>query len=361
MKKIAIALVPLTVVTALIAVGWWIIAATRPGSTTSSKKEPLDVVLLGDSYASGNGAGEYTDTDCWRSPFNYGALVATALNARFTDASCSSAVLDSITSAPQKLGNFTHETRTFTITEANDPWKEWQERARSEGVCATKSANLDISMSLSAQSNHGNDYTATAWCSATNKTQVSAVTKTTDVVLVSIGGNDAGFAAIAAGCLTARSARACNVALSHAENYVSGEFRSELTRTLTGISEASGSNTQVFLVGYPTLLGNDHFTLGGTIAPKVDVSKRLTALQNAADQAGEAAAASAGANVHFVSTRSALAKHSFDPEAPEDSWIIGPFGTWNVREYFHPTREGWAAIASVVEKQVRETLQLPAK
>ncbi|ANZ41895.1 hypothetical protein BBK82_44145 [Lentzea guizhouensis] len=59
----------------------------------------LDVVALGDSYASGTGAGAYHDGtagNCWRSANSYGELVAARLRsqhrlASFTNATCSGA------------------------------------------------------------------------------------------------------------------------------------------------------------------------------------------------------------------------------------------------------------------------------
>ncbi|MFC5280686.1 SGNH/GDSL hydrolase family protein [Arcanobacterium canis] len=360
MKKIVATISIFLLVIALVSAGWWLVSSRgidhEPTSQTHQTRVPLNIVLLGDSYASGNGAGDYSDENCWRSPHNYGTLVVHALNAKFTDASCSSAKMANLTSQEQKFRNFSHATATYRISEAKDQWAQWLKIAKSHGICASEQANITVDITLSAQSQKDDKYTATAWCSGTNQPQLNAITDRTDVVLVSIGGNDAGFAQIAGACLTARSARLCDAALTRAQDYVSNSMHEALTKTLASISDRTSGKANIFIVGYPTLLADTHYTIGGKFSQRVNVGQRLTHLQDSADEAAKRAASEAGANVHFVSTRHALGEHSFDPESSENSWIIAPFDTWNIREYFHPNRAGWKAIADVVEDAVRSKL-----
>lgn len=357
MKKIAATITIALLVIALVSAGWWLVSNQGINHGSSSQtRDPINIVLLGDSYASGNGAGDYSDENCWRSPHNYGTLVAHALYAKFTDASCSSAKMANVTSHKQKFRNFSHATATYRISETKDPWTHWLKIAKSHDICDSKQANITVDITLSAQSRKGDEYTATAWCSATNQPQRNAVTDHTDVVLISIGGNDAGFAQIAGACLTARSARLCDAALARAQDYVSHSLHDALTKVLTSISDRASGKADIFIVGYPTLLADTHYAIGGKLSPRVDVGQRLTQLQDCADETAKRAASEAGANVHFVSTRHALGEHSFDPESSKNSWIIAPFDTWNIREYFHPNRAGWKAIADVVEDAVRSEL-----
>jgi lysophospholipase L1-like esterase len=74
-----------------------LIIAAAP--TAAASTGPLHVVALGDSYASGTGAGDYeagTEGNCWRSANSYPEQVVARLRARgvsvqFTDVSCSGA------------------------------------------------------------------------------------------------------------------------------------------------------------------------------------------------------------------------------------------------------------------------------
>ena len=50
-------------------------ATVGAGPSTAAPSAPVEsrqhFVQLGDSYSAGNGAGEYSDTTCYRSPLNY--------------------------------------------------------------------------------------------------------------------------------------------------------------------------------------------------------------------------------------------------------------------------------------------------
>ena len=59
----------------------------------------LDVVLLGDSYASGNGGGSYSGGDCHRSANCWGKQAADLLNAAsFNNVACSGAEISALSS-----------------------------------------------------------------------------------------------------------------------------------------------------------------------------------------------------------------------------------------------------------------------
>ena len=86
-------------------------AAVTPGSGTTSiassapggRSGVRTVVVLGDSYSAGNGAGGSTGA-CYRSPRSAVRLYAAAVGARVVDASCSGAVVTDLVS-PDRSGN----------------------------------------------------------------------------------------------------------------------------------------------------------------------------------------------------------------------------------------------------------------
>jgi lysophospholipase L1-like esterase len=87
------------VVVSAVAVG--VVLVARGGAREPSGPPPqvLDrVVLLGDSYSAGNGAGGYVDR-CFRTPRSAGRLYAAAVRARVVDVSCSGAVTADLTTA----------------------------------------------------------------------------------------------------------------------------------------------------------------------------------------------------------------------------------------------------------------------
>ncbi|RTE49387.1 hypothetical protein DDD64_05480 [Actinotignum sanguinis] len=62
------------------------------GGPPSPTPRPITaIVQLGDSFSSGNGAGNYEEDTCRRSPDNYSAPLARELGASYTNASCSGA------------------------------------------------------------------------------------------------------------------------------------------------------------------------------------------------------------------------------------------------------------------------------
>ncbi|MDR6863061.1 GDSL-type esterase/lipase family protein [Phycicoccus sp. 3266] len=81
---------------------------TTPGargapSTAGGRSGVRTVIVLGDSYSAGNGAGGSTGA-CYRSPRSATRLYAAAVGARVVDASCSGAVVNDLVS-PDRAGN----------------------------------------------------------------------------------------------------------------------------------------------------------------------------------------------------------------------------------------------------------------
>jgi lysophospholipase L1-like esterase len=89
---------------------------------------PTSLVVLGDSYASGTGAGAYQDGtagNCWRSNNSYGELVAARLRAQgrltsFTNASCSGAATADLSrpfkDRPAQLDSLRRDTGLVLLT-----------------------------------------------------------------------------------------------------------------------------------------------------------------------------------------------------------------------------------------------------
>jgi len=80
------------------------------GSATAANSS---YVALGDSYASGDGTGVYTNTSCYQSPDAYPPLVAKAEGYSLTFAACSGATTATVISS--QLGSLNSSTALVTI------------------------------------------------------------------------------------------------------------------------------------------------------------------------------------------------------------------------------------------------------
>jgi lysophospholipase L1-like esterase len=91
--------VALPVLAVALAAGAGLAVATSDSEPTAPPVERLDkVVLLGDSYSAGNGAGGYLDA-CFRTPGSAGRRYAAQVRAAVVDVSCSGAVVADLTRA----------------------------------------------------------------------------------------------------------------------------------------------------------------------------------------------------------------------------------------------------------------------
>ena len=90
--------VPLVAVAVVAGAGLAVAASGRaPSAPSPTRAERLDrVVLLGDSYSAGNGAGGYLDA-CLRTPQSAGRRYAAQVRATVVDVSCSGAVVADLT------------------------------------------------------------------------------------------------------------------------------------------------------------------------------------------------------------------------------------------------------------------------
>ncbi|HEY0453088.1 SGNH/GDSL hydrolase family protein [Actinophytocola sp.] len=230
-------------------------------------------VALGDSYASGTGAGSYGDSGgCKRSANAYAQLWANShAPAAFSFVACSGAVTSDV------LAN-----------------------------------------------------------------QVGAITPDTELVTISIGGNDAGFANVMTDC-NLGSDDTCVSRNQEAQNFARTELPGRLDGVYTEIrNRAPGA--RVVVLGYPHI-----YTLNGDCSVGLSETKRA-AINQSADVLAEVVSGRAGAfGFDFVDARSAFAGHEIC--APGGDWWLHSV-TWPVDESYHPTAGGqsggyYAALVGV--------------
>ncbi|MGJ9617001.1 SGNH/GDSL hydrolase family protein [Actinotignum sp. GS-2025b] len=257
----------------------------KAGGPPSPTPRPITtIVQLGDSFSSGNGAGTYEEDTCRRSPDNYSAPLARELGASYTDASCSGA-------------------RTSDIAE-----------------------------------------------------QVSAVTPATSVVFLTAGGNDANFTQIISSCFVLRTPNSCEEAMNTATAALPAIEEATLG-ILRSIDTASHGQATAILVGYPRLFA-EHSYLIPPVVESYDAGAALTQLQDAADAMQERVIVqmrkeTGSDRFLFASTRALFAGHeprahtfrgSDDSDDSEETWLVSPFTSTDIRAWMHPTARGYREI-----------------
>ncbi len=157
--------------------------------------------------------------------------------------------------------------------------------------------------------------------------QLTNLSVETDLVTVSIGGNDAGFSRVLSECQVGGPQR-CDAAIERDEQFIAEELPARLDDVYAAIRERA-SNARLVVMGYPQL-----FELG-PCANSIDATRRER-LNRVADQlAAVTADRAAIASADFVDVRAAFVGHRV---CAADEWINGP--SFPVHESYHPDIDG---------------------
>lgn len=277
------------------------------------------IAALGDSYISGEGAGRYLEgTDefnvhfrnrCHRAPTAHPFLVARQLEASMILIACSGA-------------------RTWHVTgvDASGAVARPQYRRSREGVFGSRAQLADL----------------------------PDATRELDGILISIGGNDAGFSAIGKECLMLPD---CSVS-SPWPQLLQTQVRPALERTYTAVEEAA-PGVEVFALTYPSPLRpkrcDDLFPVSQVIGP--EEWKFLTRFIRSLNETVRSAAAEAG--IRVIGLDRALVGHRFcEAGAPAVNFVEFrlrpgepldlPSVDSPIQESLHPNVQGHKLMAKAV-------------
>jgi lysophospholipase L1-like esterase len=163
--------------------------------------------------------------------------------------------------------------------------------------------------------------------------QISALRPTTDVVTITIGGNDAGFGPVLQTCTAAESDRTCLAAVDAAEAFERTVLRERLARTYAAI-RAAAPHAHVIVLGYPRLFELTS-SCADPLAPNVT---RRSKLNEGADVLNSVIrSASQQHGFSFTDVRDRFAGHGVCSTNP---WINGPSVPATVGPY-HPNQSGY--------------------
>lgn len=163
--------------------------------------------------------------------------------------------------------------------------------------------------------------------------QISALAPSTELVTITVGGNDAGFGPVLQTCTLARSDRTCAGAVDASEAFERSVLRDRLTRTYAEIRRAA-PRARVIVLGYPRL-----FELPPNCAdPRVPNLTRRKKLNEGADVLNEVIqSASRQFRFTFTDVRTRFAGHGV---CSTDAWINGPSVPTSIGPY-HPNQTGY--------------------
>ena len=171
--------------------------------------------------------------------------------------------------------------------------------------------------------------------------QISAVTSTTNIVTISIGGNDLGFASIIANCTILD----CNAQLNSTKASADASLTPKLDTVYSAIASRVAPGAKVVVLGYPRLFSTSS-CLGTT---GVSTSERSNA-NLLADEIDRITAREVAKYSGFT-FKSAIASWTGHAVCSSSAWLNG-LNIFNTTESYHPTRSGHSSGYLPLVRQV---------
>ncbi|MGW6128936.1 GDSL-type esterase/lipase family protein [Cellulomonas sp. NPDC055163] len=353
-------LLALAVCLALVALG--ALVGAGPAAAQLEDPRPLKIVQIGDSYSAGNGAGNYYGPkDCYRSSSNWAWLYVQELRAAgyhvtFVNRACSGAVSGDLVS-PRRMDD--SQGVGFPVAAGTDP-DDPAVVAQLQSLCPRPTYPEEEYYQLEniRVEGFGGAAQARADCRRYLPAQADAVGLDTDLVLLTVGGNDIGFEDIIKQCFAIgfRDPGSCRDRVESGQGGLEG-VQSRLSELLTRLgSDVLRPDAKIGLLAYPYLSNREHWDLRSVrriISPfgggdSYDAGFGVRELGRAGDEAQAAAVAEAedavGRDfVTYVDTvKPHFAGHEPDPRASNrnpDRWIH-EFDSRIVAEWYHPNARG---------------------
>jgi lysophospholipase L1-like esterase len=167
--------------------------------------------------------------------------------------------------------------------------------------------------------------------------QLGALSAATNLVTLSIGGNDAGFSSVITQCAKPWPFT-CTGDITNARNFITNTLPGQLDSLYTDI-RTRAPNAQVIIVGYPRLFNGQECNLGARIS-----SGEQTDLNSVADLlATKTAAVAAAHGFDFVDPRGPFTGHRICDAVEWVNGLSNPIG-----ESYHPNQLGHDAFTDLI-------------
>lgn len=157
--------------------------------------------------------------------------------------------------------------------------------------------------------------------------QLSVLNSATQLVTISIGGNDAGFVSTITTCVLSSDSE-CAAAVNKAKTYATTTLPGDLDATYAQI-RAKAPNARLVVLGYPRLFELGSCFLGLSQAKRTVINQAADTLDEVTHQRASAA------NADFADVRSRFAGHGVCASNP---WVNGV--SLPIEESYHPTTSG---------------------
>ncbi len=344
-----------------------------PAPSPGRESAPITVLLMGDSYTSGNGArtpdgdaAYYGPDKCLQSTVTWGEQYADALASQgytvtLLNRACSAASTDALLH-----DRYLKDTAVLVYPEAEiegEPRDDavYETWARTNARCISTPASDEYIVTAVTRMDAG-DGTATVHvsCERWLRPQVDALNPDVDLVFLTVGGNDVHFPDIVRACLILGDGDECEQALDVADAYVANDFTADLIDVFVEIERRTNGQARVVYLAYPNLEVNEDLELtsvGNDGLKRIAISQRLDALAEAGLEAQRNAVAAVNAQTQTDSVvfldgiPELFAGHEPDARPAsvnDDRWMYEAFETLNRDEWYHLTPEGHRQIAHYV-------------
>lgn len=168
--------------------------------------------------------------------------------------------------------------------------------------------------------------------------QLGALSAATNLVTLSIGGNDAGFSSVITQCAKPWP-YTCTTEINNARNFISNTLPGQLDSLYTEI-ETRAPNARVIVLGYPRLFNGEECNLLARIS-----SGEQSSLNGVADLlATKIAGVAAAHGFEFLDVRTPFNTHRICDDVEWLNGLSNPVG-----ESYHPNQAGHDAFTSLID------------
>jgi len=159
--------------------------------------------------------------------------------------------------------------------------------------------------------------------------QISSVVSSTNIVTITIGGNDAGFSSVVTKC--ALPLVSCNGEITTAQSFIANTLPGRLNTVFNAIKTRAAANAKVVVLGYPRLFQGEDCNAGTFFS-----TDEMTKLNQTADQLKNVEAARAAA--YGFTFKDAIPSFTGHAVCSSTEWLNGLSNP--VSDSYHPNRTG---------------------
>lgn len=330
------------------------------GAAPAAASASLDLLVVGDSYSAGNGAsgttygpaGCYRNTTAWSEKYAAG-LRAQGYGVNLRNHACSGGRTPDV-HTPRPMD--TQSGRTTPAPAGVTTPAEGDAHLRASDPCNTKAFPAEEYWTYRATSVSGG--TITYDCTRTLRPQADFVTAETDLVVFTMGGNDAGFSTIVEACFVAvtRAAAACRSAVDTARDLIP-TIRQRLIDDVAALrGHGLRADARILQLGYPWLQLDNDFVLPDPGAPLTPypagdaVRSLITDATAALATVPEAVNDAFPGQMRFVDgVTTTFSGHEPDAQtAKPHTWINQALSGADTSLWYHPNDLGHTAYAGLL-------------